>query len=252
MRQSNSSYIDVTIPAGRPLRKLKGIRCHRAEPRAAGRIRRRRHPVHLRLENASRSRNPASATKGLVSAANEAVVQQVFDMREMDDLLNAARRAIAVSASCVRSLNRGIFLETTSRSRVSSRRFARLCAQHGLPKPAINRWVLLGDEYKEVDFLWRAEEGGYRGGFKALPLDRLEAGPRRGARCIALRERLPPRPSARRPSQASPAGGRPQGSDPPRAPHSVVECRVTGHLGAVKPTLGEGCGYFGSVGSMIR
>jgi hypothetical protein len=53
MRQTNSSYIDVTIPAGRPLRKLKGIRCHRTDLAPQGSIDRRRHSVHLRLANPS-------------------------------------------------------------------------------------------------------------------------------------------------------------------------------------------------------
>ena len=35
--------------------------------------------------------------------------------------------------------------------------FADLCRQAGLPKPEINRYLLLGDEYHEVDFLWRSE-----------------------------------------------------------------------------------------------
>jgi very-short-patch-repair endonuclease len=37
------------------------------------------------------------------------------------------------------------------------RRFRNLCARAGLPKPEVNRYLLLGDEYHKVDFLWRRE-----------------------------------------------------------------------------------------------
>ena len=35
-------------------------------------------------------------------------------------------------------------------------RYRDLCVKAGLPNPEINRYVLLGDEYHRVDFLWRA------------------------------------------------------------------------------------------------
>jgi very-short-patch-repair endonuclease len=37
------------------------------------------------------------------------------------------------------------------------RRYRDLCAAAGLPRPEINRYLLLGDEYHRVDFLWRRE-----------------------------------------------------------------------------------------------
>ena len=37
-------------------------------------------------------------------------------------------------------------------------RYRDLCARAGLPKPEINRYLLLGDEYHKVDFLWRKSE----------------------------------------------------------------------------------------------
>jgi very-short-patch-repair endonuclease len=156
MRQSNSSYIDVTVPAGRPLRKLKGIRCHRADLAS--------HDVSEvdRIPCTSVSRTLLDLAthisyEGLVSAANEAVIQEVFDLREMEDLLKRSK-----GHRGIRKLRRVLESGDISGENIPKsgleRRFARLCAQHGLPKPAINRWVLLGDEYKEVDFLWRREK----------------------------------------------------------------------------------------------
>ena len=156
MRQNSSSYIDVTVPAGKPLRKLNGIRCHRADlaPQDVSVV------GGIPCTSVSRTLLDLATRisyEGLVSAANEAVVQQVFDMREMDDLLKRSkgRRGIRKLREV---LEQGDLSGEDIPKSGLERRFARLCAQHGLPKPAINRWVLLGGEYKEVDFLWRAEK----------------------------------------------------------------------------------------------
>ena len=155
MRKSFSSYIDITIPAGRPLRRLKGIRCHRAalEPQDISEV------GGIPVTSVARTLLDLATqigSKGLERAANEAEVLEVFDMREMEDLLRRSK-----GHRGIRKL-RGVLergdLSGQNRAKSSLEvRFAELCALHGLPKPEMNRWILLGDEYHEVDFLWRAQ-----------------------------------------------------------------------------------------------
>jgi len=91
----------------------------------------------------------------LERACDQAVVQGVFDMREMEDLLRRSRGARGVRR--LRNvLARGDLGEDVPASGLEVR-FRDLCVQGGLPKPEINRYLLLGDEYHQVDFLWRAE-----------------------------------------------------------------------------------------------
>ncbi len=156
IRQSNSSYIDITVPAGRPLRKLRGIRCHRAD------LARQDISDVDGIPCTSVSRTLLDlATRisfqGLERAANQAVVIEVFDMREMGDLLRRSkgRRGIRKLRQV---LERGDMSGENVPKSGLEERFAQLCKTHGLPKPGVNRWLLLGDVYKEVDFLWRSEK----------------------------------------------------------------------------------------------
>ena len=154
MRQSNSSYIDVTIPAGRPLRKLTGIRCHRASLEAQDVSDLQGIPTtsvsRTLLDLASQI-----GYEGLEKAANEAVILEIFDMREMENLIARSKghrgirklRHVLEHGDLSGEMKTGL-----------EQRFADLCAEHGLLKPAINRWILLGDEYHQVDFLWRSKK----------------------------------------------------------------------------------------------
>ncbi|MDQ3758897.1 MAG: DUF559 domain-containing protein [Actinomycetota bacterium] len=155
MRRSNSSYVDVTVPAGRPLRRLKGIRCHRADLR----------PQDISAVDGIPTTSVARTLldlatqigyEGLEKAANEAVVLEVFDMREMKDLLRRSNGHRGVRKLRHVLEHGDLSGENVPKSGLEER-FARLCAQHGLPKPGINRWILLGDEYHQVDFFWRSE-----------------------------------------------------------------------------------------------
>jgi len=155
MRQSNAFYIDVTIPAEKPIRRLKGIRCHRAdlEPQDISEV------DGIPTTSVSRTLRDLATQisyEGLESAANEAEVLEIFDMREMEDLLARSK-----GHRGIRKLRRVLECGDLSGENIPKsgleKRFASLCAKHGLPKPAINRWVLLGDEYHQVDFLWRTE-----------------------------------------------------------------------------------------------
>lgn len=155
MRQSNATRIDVTIPAGTPLRRLKGIRCHRAdlEPQDISEV------DGIPTTSVSRTLLDLATQisyEGLEKAANEAVVLEIFDMREMEDLLSRSKGHRGIR-KLRRVLEHGdLSGENVPKSGLEER-FAQLCAGHGIPKPAINRWILLGDEYHQVDFLWRSE-----------------------------------------------------------------------------------------------
>ena len=76
-------------------------------------------------------------------------------MRAMEDLLRRSRGRRGVRR--LRNvLQRGDLGENVPASGLEIR-YRDLCAQAGLPKPEINRYLLLGDEYHKVDFLWRKE-----------------------------------------------------------------------------------------------
>ena len=92
----------------------------------------------------------------VAAAANEAVVLEIFDMREMEDLLSRSRGHRGVRR-LRRVLEHGDIDGEDRPISGLERTYSDLCARAGLPKPAINRWVLLEDEYHQVDFLWRAQ-----------------------------------------------------------------------------------------------
>jgi len=155
MRRTSASYIDVTIPAGRPVRRLKGIRCHRAGllPRDLS--------IHNGIPCTTVSRillelATKFADETVAAAANEAVILEIFDMREMEDLLARSKGQRGIRR-LRRTLEKGDLSGENVLKSGLEKRFSDLCADHGLPKPEINRWLLLGDEYHQVDFLWRAE-----------------------------------------------------------------------------------------------
>lgn len=156
MRWSNSSYTDITVPAGRPLLRRKGIRCHRAElqPQDLDEV------DGIPTTSVARTLLDLATQiglRGLESAANEAEVLEIFDMREMEDLLVRSKGHRGIR-KLRHVLEHG---DLSGRNQTKSgleRMFAMVCAQHGVPQPAINRWILLGDEYLQVDFLWRKEK----------------------------------------------------------------------------------------------
>lgn len=155
IRATASSYVDVTVPAGTPLRKRAGIRCHRADllPQDMTIV------DGIPVTSVSRTLLDLATVlseSALERAAKQAVVERVFNLREMEDLLSRSkghrgiRRLRAV-------LERGdLSAEDQPKSDLEIA-FADLCRQAGLPRPEINRYLLLGDEYHEVDFLWRGE-----------------------------------------------------------------------------------------------
>jgi very-short-patch-repair endonuclease len=156
IRRSASAYFDITIPAGRPLRRHKGIRCHRAVLTSEDVTQVDGIPVtsiSRTLLDLSTHVGDASVEK----AANEAEILGLFDRRAMEDLLGRSKGHRGIRRLRRVLQNGDLSGENVPKSGLE-RRYAELCAQRGLPKPGINRWILLGDEYHEVDFLWRAEK----------------------------------------------------------------------------------------------
>jgi Protein of unknown function (DUF559) len=154
LRQTAAVMIDVTITRPSPISRL-GIRVHRhpdltpADIDIVDGI-----PVtsvsRTLLDLATFLREPQ-----LERACDQAVIEGDFDMCEMEDLLKRSRGRRGV-ARLRNVLARGDLGEDIPASGLELR-YRELCAQAGLPKPEINRYILLGDEYHKVDFLWRKQ-----------------------------------------------------------------------------------------------
>lgn len=155
VRQSESTITDVTVPAGRPLPCHEGVRAHRAalEPRDVTVI------DGIPVTSLARTFLDLACVVGdeaLERAMNQAVILKSFDTRAIEDLLRRSKGRRGVRR-LRRVLERGdLSGENVPKSGLEVR-YAALCAAAGLPKPEINRYLLLGDEYHQVDFLWRKE-----------------------------------------------------------------------------------------------
>jgi hypothetical protein len=154
VRPTAASRIDVTVPHTSSLTR-PGIRAHN-------------HPYLTPADVTEVDGIPvASVARTLLGlatflrepqlerACDQAVILGAFDMRAMEDLLKRSRGRRGVRR--LRNvLARGDLGEDVPASGLEVR-FRDLCAQAGLPKPAINRHLLLGDEYHRVDFFWREQ-----------------------------------------------------------------------------------------------
>ena len=154
IRRSAASSIDIAVPGPSPISRPR-IRVHRhphlaeADVTLIDGI-----PVtsvsRTLLDLATLLREPQ-----LERACDQAVINRVFDMREMANLLRRSRGRRGV-ARLRNALARGDLGENVPASGLEVR-YRDLCARAGLPKPDINRYILLGNEYHRVDFLWRKE-----------------------------------------------------------------------------------------------
>ena len=155
IRASSAAVVDVTVPAGTPFRKHTGIRCHRAALAPQDITEVDGVPVtsvaRTLLDLAS-----VLSLSALERAAKQAVIERIFDLREIEDLLKRSkgRRGIRKLRNV---LEHGDLSAGNVPKSGLEEQFAAMCANAGLPKPEINRILLLGDEYHEVDFFWRRE-----------------------------------------------------------------------------------------------
>ncbi len=201
IRATASSYVDVTIPAGTPLRKRAGIRCHRADllPQDMTIV------DGIPVTSVSRTLLDLATVlseSALERAAKQAVVERVFNLREMEDLLSRSkghrgiRRLRAV-------LERGDLSADDQPKSRSGDRFRRLVSAgrasqaRDQPLPLTRRRVSRG----RLSVAKRA--GRDRDGRWPLSLGRLATGERREAGRTAHAAWVPPRARAR------PRGGAP-------------------------------------------
>ena len=106
-RASASAYVDVTIPRGRPLLRLKGIRCHLCDlaPQDLTEF------EGIPLTSVSRTLLDLACVLrpgALEYAAKQAVIIEAFDMREVEDLLRRDRRVTGAFVASVRCSRRAI------------------------------------------------------------------------------------------------------------------------------------------------
>jgi very-short-patch-repair endonuclease len=155
LRATSAHEVHVTIPAGRPLLRLPGVRCHRAALAPQDVI----EEEGIRVTSVARTLLDLASVlspPALERAAKQAVIERAFNMREIEGLLSRSRGRRGIRR-LREVLARGDLSADDVPLSTLEARFATLCAESGLPKPEINRYILLGDEYHLVDFLWRRE-----------------------------------------------------------------------------------------------
>jgi hypothetical protein len=154
LRQTAAALIDVTIPRPSPISR-PGIRVHRHPDLT---------PADVTEVDGIPVTSGSATLLGLATflrepqlerACDRAVILDQFDMREMEDLLKRSRgrRGVARLRNVLAAGDLGSDVPASG----LETRFRELCGNAGLPKPEINRYILLGDEYHRVDFLWRKE-----------------------------------------------------------------------------------------------
>jgi very-short-patch-repair endonuclease len=154
LRPTAAARIDVTVPRPSPISR-PGIRVHR-------------HPDLAPADVAEVDGIPTTSVSRtlldlatflyepqLERACEQAAVLDLFDMREMGKLLTRShgRRGVARLRNVLAAGDLGSDVPASGLETL----YRDLCAQAGLPKPEINRYILLGDEYHKVDFLWREQ-----------------------------------------------------------------------------------------------
>ena len=156
IRVSAAARADVTVPRPSSLAR-PGIRLHRHLELTAADI---TEVDGIPVTSVSRTLLDLAAMRSvtpgqLERACEQAVIRGSFDMRAMAELLRRSKGVRGVRR--LRAvLARGDLGEDVPASGLE-RRYRDLCASAGLPRPEINRWILLGDDYHQVDFLWRRE-----------------------------------------------------------------------------------------------
>jgi very-short-patch-repair endonuclease len=154
IRKWHGGRIDVSVPRESPISR-PGIRTHR-HPGLR--------PADVTVVDGIPVTSVSRTLLGLATfqrepqierVCNQAATMRCLDMREMSDLLKRSRGRRGVRR--LRNvLARGDLGENVPASGLEVR-YRHLCAEAGLPKPEINRFLLLGDEYHKVDFLWRRQ-----------------------------------------------------------------------------------------------
>lgn len=100
---------------------------------------------------------------GLVKAIERAEIQQLFDLRAVEDVLDRAhgRR----SAARLRAALAEVAIRPPTRNDLEQA-FFEICVKARLPRPAVNRWIQVDGTSYQADFSWEdlgliAETDGY-------------------------------------------------------------------------------------------
>ena len=83
------------------------------------------------------------ARRPLERAFDQAEVLEIFDLTAIIDQLNRSGRRLA--AKKVRALLNDHYIGTTLTRSALEEAFLALCRAYGLPQPAVNEWIILGD-----------------------------------------------------------------------------------------------------------
>jgi very-short-patch-repair endonuclease len=92
--------------------------------------------------------------RGVERAVEQAEVLQLFDGRAVEDVL--ARSAGRRGAGVLRAVLGKAGIPTLTASELEER-FLDVCRTAALPQPAVNAWLILGDDAIKADFLWHKE-----------------------------------------------------------------------------------------------
>jgi very-short-patch-repair endonuclease len=154
IRPSAASRIDITVPRPYPITR-PGTRVRRRnEPTAADITEVEGIPV-TSVPRTLLDLATILSDHQLERACEQAVLEGVFDLNAISELLSRSHGVRGIRRFR-RILARGDLGGNIPASELE-RRFRDLCANAGLPAPEINRHLLLGDTYHQVDFLWRRE-----------------------------------------------------------------------------------------------
>jgi predicted transcriptional regulator of viral defense system len=153
LRPSTRLVVDVTV-SGRRVRSRAGIQAHIATliNRDVGRVDR------IPCTSVGRTLVDMAGVvdaQGLDRAIERAELLRVFDLAEIDDLLDRAEGHRGAS-----KLRQALALYLPDHHLTRSeleRRFLGLCESHSLPSPVTNGRITVGGDNLEVDFHWPAQ-----------------------------------------------------------------------------------------------
>ena len=150
IRPDASPQVEVTVPRWRPHRP--GIRVHHSVLRPDEVTTREGVPVTT-VPRTLLDLSAVVSRRQLERALIEAEVLRLWDELSLADLLGCHRRARGTAAMRAVMAARSAGA-TVTRSELEER-FLALIDATGLPKPAVNQWLKIGDRWIEADCVWR-------------------------------------------------------------------------------------------------
>jgi very-short-patch-repair endonuclease len=156
LRPSQRTNIEVTVPARSP-RKRAGIDVHRSTTLTPADVTVVNHIACTTVARTMFDLAEVVNRRALERAYDQAEIIEVFDLRALEDQLlrNATRPAVQV----VRSVLDEHYVGSTPTQSELEEAFFAISRKLGLPDPAVNRWINLGDGGPMIwaDFVWREQ-----------------------------------------------------------------------------------------------